>query len=51
MNMFERLNNYRKYRSTVSELGRLSERELSDIGMSRGDIHAFARKAVYRKGA
>lgn len=34
---------YRKYRETVKELGRLSDRELSDIGLSRGDIPFVAR--------
>ncbi len=37
---------WRKYRETCSELNRLSERELGDIGMSRGDIPFIARRAL-----
>ncbi|PWW04179.1 uncharacterized protein YjiS (DUF1127 family) [Hoeflea marina] len=37
---------WRKYRETCSELNRLSERELGDIGMSRGDIPFVARRAL-----
>lgn len=37
---------WRKYRETCVELNRLSERELSDIGMSRGDIPFAARRAL-----
>jgi len=37
---------WRKYRETCVELNRLSERELSDIGMTRGDIPFAARRAL-----
>lgn len=37
---------WRKYRETCTELNRLSERELGDIGMSRGDIPFIARRAL-----
>ncbi|MEQ8307521.1 MAG: DUF1127 domain-containing protein [Hoeflea sp.] len=37
---------WRRYRETCSELSKLSERELSDIGMARGDIPFVARRAV-----
>ena len=31
-------------RSTVKALSKLSDRELSDIGIARGDIYSIARK-------
>lgn len=37
---------WRKYRETCSELSKLSERELSDIGMVRSDIPFVARRAL-----
>lgn len=37
---------WRRYRETCLELSKLSERELSDIGMARGDIPFVARRAV-----
>lgn len=37
---------WRKYRETCAELNKLSERELNDIGMSRGDIPFAARRAI-----
>jgi len=33
-----------KVKSTVKELSRLSDRELNDIGISRGDIWAIANE-------
>lgn len=39
--------NWRRYRETVNELSRLSNRELSDVGLSRGDIPFVARKASF----
>ncbi|MBA5776745.1 DUF1127 domain-containing protein [Stappia sp. F7233] len=35
---------WKTYQETVSELSRLSNRELSDIGIGRGDIPFVARK-------
>ena len=43
----ERIANYRLYRSTLAQLAMLSDRELSDLGMSRGMIHEAATKATY----
>ncbi|HBZ97677.1 MAG: DUF1127 domain-containing protein [Stappia sp.] len=37
--------NWRSYHATVSELSRLTSRELSDLGIARGDIHFVARRA------
>ena len=47
MNIARTLANWRKYRNTVAELGRLSARELDDLGIGRADIHAVARKSAY----
>ncbi|WP_283193077.1 DUF1127 domain-containing protein [Rhizobium sp. AN80A] len=46
MNVARSLNNWRKYRQTVTELGRMSNRELNDLGIARGDIRAVARASV-----
>lgn len=46
MNIARSFNNWRKYRQTVSELARMSDRELSDLGIGRSDIHRVARGAV-----
>jgi len=46
MNVARSLNNWRKYRQTVSELGRMTNRELSDLGIVRSDIRNVARAAV-----
>ncbi|MGV0879398.1 DUF1127 domain-containing protein [Martelella sp. FLE1502] len=44
MNIQRSFNNWLKYRETVAELGRMSNRELSDLGISRSDIRSVARK-------
>lgn len=46
MNIAKKLSAWRKYRETVSELGRMSDRELTDLGIGRGDIRRIARTAV-----
>jgi len=46
MNIVRNYRNWRRYRDTVSELSRLSNRELSDLGITRGDIQFVARKTV-----
>ncbi|MDQ0322785.1 uncharacterized protein YjiS (DUF1127 family) [Pararhizobium capsulatum DSM 1112] len=48
MNVARSFNNWRKYRQTVTELGRMTDRELSDLGIGRGDIAGVARAAVAR---
>jgi uncharacterized protein YjiS (DUF1127 family) len=45
----EKLNARRRYREAVSELSKLSDHELSDIGLSRGDIEYVARRPVVSK--
>jgi uncharacterized protein YjiS (DUF1127 family) len=46
MNLTRSFNNWRKYRQTVSELGRMTNRELHDLGIDRSDIHRVAREAT-----
>lgn len=48
MNIARSINNWRKYRQTVTELGRMSNRELRDLGIERGDIDRVARTAFVR---
>ncbi|MDZ7822934.1 MAG: DUF1127 domain-containing protein [Ahrensia sp.] len=45
MNLVRSINAWRKARNTFNELSRLSTRELDDLGISRGDIAAIARKS------
>lgn len=45
----EELFKYSAYRDTYTELNRLSDRELADIGLSRGDIHELALKSFFDK--
>lgn len=44
----KRLNAYGKYRTAKYELARLTDRELSDIGINRCDIEHIARE-VFRE--
>ena len=46
MNIARSLTNWRKYRQTVTELGRMTDRELSDLGIGRQDIRRVAKTAV-----
>ncbi|WP_132960035.1 DUF1127 domain-containing protein [Rhizobium sp. BK251] len=48
MNIARSFNNWRKYRQTVTELGRMTTRELHDLGIDRSDIHRVAREAAAR---
>ena len=47
----EKLNAWRRYCDAVRELSQLSDHELSDIGIGRGEIEAIARRPVPRKRA
>lgn len=38
---------YLKYRESVRELSALSDRQLSDIGVARGQIESTARRLAY----
>ncbi|HEX2215853.1 MAG TPA: DUF1127 domain-containing protein [Xanthobacteraceae bacterium] len=40
------LRSWRRYNQSVRELSRLSDRELADIGLTRGDIPAAALEAA-----
>ncbi|MCQ8781770.1 DUF1127 domain-containing protein [Mangrovibrevibacter kandeliae] len=46
MNLIRSYSNWRRYRETCNELGRLTQRELSDLGISRTDIPSVARQAL-----
>ncbi|MDF1633912.1 DUF1127 domain-containing protein [Mycoplana sp. MJR14] len=46
MNITRSFNTWRKYRQTINELGRMSDRELNDLGIGRSDIRRVAREAV-----
>jgi uncharacterized protein YjiS (DUF1127 family) len=46
VNISRSFNNWRKYRQTVTELGRMTNRELHDLGIDRADIQRVARDAV-----
>ena len=46
MNIIRNYRNWHRYRETVSELNRLSNRELTDLGISRSDIPFVARKSI-----
>jgi uncharacterized protein YjiS (DUF1127 family) len=47
----EKLNARRRYRVALTELSKLSDHELSDIGISRGDIEYVARRPVVSKAS
>ena len=42
--LLERYRAWLRYRETVNELSRLSERELADVGINRYDIDPIARR-------
>ncbi|MDQ0564061.1 uncharacterized protein YjiS (DUF1127 family) [Rhizobium mesoamericanum] len=41
-------NNWRKFRQTVNELGRMSNGELQDLGIDRPEICSVARATIAR---
>ena len=45
----DRYTTYQLYRETFAELSALSNRELADIGLARGDVHRAAVDAAYGK--
>jgi uncharacterized protein YjiS (DUF1127 family) len=44
--LFASYKNWLKFRETCNELNRLSNRELDDLGIRRGDISRVAKNAV-----
>lgn len=48
MSVARSFNNWRKYRQTVTELGRMTTRELADLGIDRSEIRTVARASVGR---
>ena len=42
---------WRRYRDAVRELSLLSDRELDDIGIRRGDIEFIVRRSVVSQSA
>ena len=42
-NFLQKLRKSQSYRNTFNELSRLTDRELADIGIARGDIKNVAR--------
>ena len=42
-----RFADYRIYRATLKELGKLDDRTLADLGIARSGIRAKAHEAVY----
>jgi uncharacterized protein YjiS (DUF1127 family) len=48
MNLVRSYNEWRRYRTTVAELGRLTTRELNDLGINRGDIPFVAMSSSAR---
>ncbi|UVC12549.1 DUF1127 domain-containing protein (plasmid) [Rhizobium sp. TH2] len=47
MNVARTCTNWVKFRQTVSELGRMSSRELQDLGIDRADIRRIARGSAF----
>ena len=47
----EKLNAWRRYRAAVRELSQLSDHDLSDIGIGRGDIDYVSRRPVVSKAS
>ena len=43
----QRVQRYKTYRRTLEELEQLSDRELTDLGLSRSMIRAIAYRAAY----
>ncbi len=44
MNLLRNYRTWRRYRDTVNELSRLSNRELTDLGITRSEISAVATR-------
>ena len=51
MHLIRNYRHWRVYRETVTELGRLSNRQLHDLGIVRDEIKIIARRAIERNFA
>ena len=47
----EKLNAWRRYRAAMRKLSQLSDHDLSDIGIGRGDIEYVSRSPVMSKAS
>jgi uncharacterized protein YjiS (DUF1127 family) len=47
----EKLTAWRKYRDALHELSQLSDQELDDIGICRGDIEYIVRRSIASKAS
>ena len=45
----QKLAAWRRYREAVRELSHMSDRELTDIGIRRGDIENIVRQSVMKE--
>lgn len=45
-NLNKSLQTQKKYRQTINELKQLTDKDLADIGLCRGDINAVAKGSV-----
>lgn len=45
--VFQRMYNHKIYRETYNDLSKLTDKELKDIGIARGDIHSISMEAFY----
>ena len=45
MNLIRNYRSWRRYRDTVNELSRLTQRELDDLGITQADIPVVAARA------
>jgi len=46
-NLVRLIRHWKRYNRSLTELSRLGDRELADIGVSRSDIHRVAWDASY----
>ena len=46
MNVIPNYRNWRRFRKTVNELSRLTDRELDDMGLRRGVMYSVAKSAI-----
>ena len=47
-NIVRLIRQWKRYNRSLTELSRLGDRELADIGISRSDIHRVAWSAAHR---